>query len=183
MQLSSLGRQLLSCTLPFHLCTSSDYQIPRILSHQPSSSSISLIMDLSEKSKQSLAKESVSTRSQPQQSTQAEFSEQVTLPPPIGTHSPARAAREKQSRDIPTTFTIFYGPENYSAVRDMPIERNSHTEGRGDQEGIASQTENSTRDNSMSLNQPAKEAIHIQTPTQSLTSSPAPTSTSGAQTE
>lgn len=115
-------------------------------------------MDLPEKSSPSPGKENAPTRSPAQRSTQVEASEQVALPP--GTHSPARI-REQQHRDAPTAYTIFYGPDNYSAIRDMPMESDSHTKGLGAGEG----------------------AIRDQISTENATSSPASASTVGAQTE
>jgi hypothetical protein len=115
-------------------------------------------MDPPEKSTPSPAKENAPTRSPAQHSTRAEASEQVALPP--GTHSPARI-REQQHRDAPTAYTVFYGPENYSAIRDMPMEPDSHTEGLGSEE----------------------EAIRNRISTQSATFSPASPSTVGAQTK
>jgi hypothetical protein len=115
-------------------------------------------MDLPEKSTPSPTKENAPTRSPAQHSTRAEASEQVALPP--GTHSPARI-REQQYRDAPTAYTIFYGPENYSAIRDMPMEPDSHTKGLGAGGG----------------------AIRNQISTQNATSAPASASTVGAHTE
>ncbi|PMD58805.1 uncharacterized protein K444DRAFT_630484 [Hyaloscypha bicolor E] len=135
-------------------------------------------MDLPEKSTPSPAKEDAPTRSPAQHSTRAEASEQVALPP--GTHSPARI-REQQHRDVPTAYTVFYGPDNYSAIRDMPMEPDSHTKGLAAVEEATAQSANSAHADWRPFYPPEEEAIRNQISTQSTTSSPA--STVGAQTE
>ncbi|KAE9373564.1 hypothetical protein N431DRAFT_465845 [Stipitochalara longipes BDJ] len=65
------------------------------------------------------------SRAPAQSEAPSEASQQhISLPSLRSTHSPGRV-REQQHREIPTASSVFFGPENYSAVRDMPYESGS----------------------------------------------------------